>query len=306
VDKLNAMTTFVQIVDSGSLTAAAAAMDKSLPSVVRVLASLEQNLNMRLLHRTTRRITLTDEGRQYLERCRRILADIEEAELSLTTQQAEPSGNLHVTAPVQFGQMHVTPVVTGFIERYRQVHVNLLLLDRVVNMVEEGVDVGIRIGPLRDSSMIAIPVGEIRRVLCVSPKLIKKTGTLKRPEELSNYDCIKFTGLGARKTWQFHDKGKPLSVKVDGPFETNQVRAAIDVTAAGAGFGVFLSYQIAPLVKEKKLKILLPDFEPPPLPVSIVYPHAKLISSRVRAFVDWMTPQLRKTLGYDVSAGKQV
>ncbi len=304
MDMLNAMNTFVQIVDSGSLTAAAEAMDKSLPSVVRVLASLEQKLNVRLLHRTTRRIALTDEGRQYLERCRRILSDIEEAELSLTTQQAEPSGNLHISAPVQFGQMHVTPVVTGFIQRYKRVHVNLLLLDRVVNMVEEGMDVAIRIGSLKDSSMIVIPVGEIRRVFCASPKLLKKTGTPKHPEELSSYDCIKFTGLGARKTWEFRDQGKPLSVKVDGPFESNQVRAAIDVTASGAGFGVFLSYQIAPLVKEKKLKILLPDFEPPPLPVNIVYPHVKLISSRVRAFVDCVTPQLRKTLGYRMGGRK--
>ncbi|MDH3640060.1 MAG: LysR substrate-binding domain-containing protein, partial [Gammaproteobacteria bacterium] len=176
MDKLRAMTAFVQIVDRGSLTAAAVVLNKSLPSVVRTLATLEGALGVRLLNRTTRRIALTNEGQHYLARCRRILADIEEAELAVSAEQREPRGNLNITAPVLFGQMHVAPLVTSFLARFNQVHVELLLLDRLVNLVEEGVDVGIRIAHLEDSSMVAIPVGQIRRVVCASPKLLKKTG----------------------------------------------------------------------------------------------------------------------------------
>lgn len=298
MDKLHAMTTFVEIVDRGSLTAAAAALDKSLPSVVRTLASLEEALNVRLLHRTTRRIALTHEGRYYLERCRRVLADIVDAELVLAAHQTEPSGNLNVTAPVLFGQMHVTPIITNFVQQFKQVHVSLLLLDRVVNLVEEGIDVAIRIGHLSDSSMIAIPVGHIRRVVCASPKLLKKMGTPKRPEDISHYDCVRFTGIASATTWQFFENGKPMSVQVSGPFVCNQATAAIKVCAEGIGPGMFLSYQVDPLVKQGRLKIVLPDFEPPPMPVNVVYSQAKFISSRVRVFVDLITQQLRQTLGY--------
>lgn len=298
MDKLLAMTTFVQIVDRGTLTAAAEALDKSLPSVVRTLASLEGALNVRLLNRTTRRIALTEEGRHYLERCRRILADIEDAELVLTAEQSEPSGNLNVTAPVLFGQMHVTAIVTSFVERFKRVHVDLLLLDRVVNLVDEGIDVAIRIAHLGDSSMVALPVGQIRRVVCASPKLLDKTGALTRPEEIARHDCVRFTGIAPGTTWHFFEQGKQLSVQVTGPFVCNQATASIDACAAGLGFGMFLSYQVEPLVKQRKLKIVLPDFEPPPMPVSVVYPQPKLMATRVRVFVDWMTQELRQALGY--------
>ncbi len=294
MDKLLAMKTFVQIVDRGSLTAAAEVLDRSLPSVVRSLASLEDALSTRLLNRTTRRIALTDEGRHYLERCRGILADIEEAELALTAQQREPSGLLRVTAPVTFGQMHVAQSITRFLEHFERVQIELLLLDRVVNMVEEGIDVAIRIGQLNDSSMIATPVGQIRQVVCANPKLLKHTGVPERPEELSHHDCLRFTGIAPGTTWHFVEKGKQLSVQVAGSFMCNQAIATTEACAASIGFGLFLSYQVEPLVKEGKLKIVLEDFEPAPVPVSVVYPHAKLMSTRVRVFVDWMAQELRQ------------
>ena len=295
MDKLLAMTTFVRIVDKGSLTAAAEALDKSLPSVVRTLAALEKTLDVQLLNRTTRRIALTDEGRQYLERCRQILTDIEDAELALSTQRSEPSGHINVTAPVMFGKMHIAPVLTSFLQRYDRVSVDLLLLDRVVNLVEEGIDVAFRIGHLGDSSLIAKSVGQIRRVVCASPEYLTKAGQIKRPEDISNGDCVRFTGLTPGSTWQFLDNGKPLSVQIEGAFGCNQAPAAIDACAAGLGVGMFLSYQIEPLVKQGKLKILLPDFEEPPMPVSLVFSHSKLMSTRVRVFVDWMSETLRNT-----------
>ena len=181
MNKLNAMATFVQIVDSGSLTAAAEVLDTSLPTVVRTLASLEEYLKTRLLIRTTRKITLTEEGRSYLECCRHILFDIDDAELKLSAQQSIPSGKLSITAPVMFGSMRVAPLLNRFLIKNNQVNADLLLLDRNVNLVEEGVDVAIRIGSLSDSTMIAKNVGYVRRVICGTPKLLNSLGSLSTP-----------------------------------------------------------------------------------------------------------------------------
>jgi DNA-binding transcriptional LysR family regulator len=293
VDKLSAMEAFVEIVDRGSLTAAADHLGKSLPTMVRTLASLEEKLGVRLLARTTRRMSLTEEGTAYLDRCRRILADVGEAEEMLTRGQAEPRGVLRVTAPVLFGQMHVAPAVTSFLQAYPQVKVELLLLDRVVNLVEEGIDVGVRIARLEDASMIATSVGEMRQVVVASPKLLKKVGVPKRPEALGELPCVQFQGLAAAAVWGFQEDGKSLSVGIDGPMVCNQASAALDACAAGIGFGRFLSYQVAPYLEAKKLRVVLEEFEPPVIPVSVVYAHARLMSPRVRVFVDWMKQRLK-------------
>jgi DNA-binding transcriptional LysR family regulator len=297
MDKLAAMATFVEIADRGSLTRAAESLGRSLPTVVRTLASLEEDLGVRLLRRTTRRMSLTEEGRGYLERCRGILADVAEAEDVLTLGQTEPRGELRVTAPVLFGQMHVAPAVESFLSKHGRVKVELLLLDRVVNMVEEGIDVGIRIGALADSSMIAIPAGEVRRVVCASPALIRRVGAPEHPEELSERPCVLFRGLTPGSTWSFREGTRSFPVRIDGPLASNQAGAALDACAAGLGFGLFLSYQAAPLIAAKKLRVVLSDFEPAPIPIHIVYPHARLMSPRTRAFVDWMKTHLRKARG---------
>lgn len=296
MDKLHAMTTFVQIVDSGSLTAAAEVLGTSLPTVVRTLAALEESLSVRLLNRTTRRITLTDEGRHYLERCRRILADIEDAELALTDQQSEPIGKLNITAPVMFGKIHVRPIVTRFMKQFDRINVELLLLDRLVNLIDEGIDVAIRIGHLRDSSMVARQVGQIRQVVCASPELLDKAGELKRPEDLSHNNCVRVTGLAPGPTWHFYENGKQLTVPISDTFLCNQIDAAIDACMEGIGFGVFLSYQVESLVRQGKLVYVLVDYEPPPMPVNVVYSHPRLMSTRVRVFVDWMTRDLQQVL----------
>jgi DNA-binding transcriptional LysR family regulator len=293
MDKLSAMATFVQIADRGSLTAAADALDTSLSSVVRTLAALEESLGVRLLNRTTRRIALTEEGRHYLERCRRILTEVDDAEQALGSAERDPGGVLKVTAPVLFGQLHVAPAIAGFLARHRKMQVELMLLDRVVSLVEEGIDVAVRIGPLADSSMVAVPVGQIRRVVVASPALLKAAGTPKRPEDLSQLPCVRFTALMPGSTWHFVEDGRPLSVQVGGPFACNQAAACVDACVAGLGFGLFISYQVRRQVDAKQLKEVLTAFEPPPLPVSLVYPHARLLSPRVRAFVDFAAAQLR-------------
>jgi DNA-binding transcriptional LysR family regulator len=296
MDKLHAMGTFACIVDRGSLTAAADALDTSLPTVVRTLASLEKDLGVRLLNRTTRRIALTEEGRYYLERCRRVLADVHDAEQGLSAQQKEPSGTLSVTASVMFGRMHLAPAVTAFLQQFPGTRVEMLLLDRVVGLVEEGIDVGIRIGVLSDSSLVAIPVGHVRRVVCASPALLKRVGMPSDPKALAKLDCIGFSGLAPGPTWQFFGKGRPIPVQAKTVLTCNQAYASMDACAAGVGFGVFLSYMIRPLERENKLKVVLQDFEPPPLPVNIVYPHARLLSTRIRVFVDWLRKKLPPVL----------
>jgi len=287
------MQTFVAILDHGSLTAAADSLGKALPTVVRSLATLEEDLGVRLLHRTTRRMSLTEEGRIYLERCRQILADIEDAEQALSNQQIAPRGELRITAPVLFGQLHVAPAVIRFLREYPEIKVELLLLDRVINMVEEGIDVGIRIAPLEDSSMIATRVGEVRRVICANPSLLERLGTPEHPRELAEFPCVHFQGLSTAPVWNFADGRKAISVPVDGPFTCNQAATAVATCAEGLGVGRFLSYQVESLVAEKKLTIVLQEFEPPPIPIQLVFAQSRLMTPRVRVFVDWMKEALR-------------
>lgn len=302
MDKLQAMAVFVQIAERGSLTAAAEALDKSLPSVVRILASLEETLQARLFNRTTRRIALTEEGRIYLERCRRILADIEDAESVLAQDETQPRGMITVTAPVRFGEMHVAPTVTRFLQHYPQVQVRLLLLDRVIDMLEEGVDVAVRIAPLTDSSLVAKPVGRIRQVVCANPKLIEEAGMPGRPEDLAELPCVRFTGISSGLVWHFFRDGKPVPVAVNGSLSCNQVNPAVNACIAGLGFGMFYCYQVMPAVQRGELEMVLTEFEPEPLPLSLVFPRHRLLSNRLRVFVDWMAKAIPESLQAGVRA----
>jgi len=283
MDKLRAMETFTRIVERGSLTAAAEALGSSLPSVVRTLAALESALDVRLLNRTTRRIALTDEGREYYERCKRVLADVEEAEAALSARRAAPKGRLRITAPVMFGRLHVAPLVVEFLARYSAVQVELLLLDRVIDLLEEGVDAAVRIAPLPDSSLVAMPVGQTRRVACASPAYLRRAGTPRSPADLAKHRCVGFARLSPAEA--------PTPV-----LSSNQIDVALDACLAGAGLGYFLSYQVQALLDAGRLKRVLDQFEPPALPIHVIYPHARLLSPNVRAFVDWTVPRLRTRL----------
>lgn len=293
MDKLRALETFVAIVDRGSLTAAADVLDSSLPAVVRQLAALESQLGVRLLNRTTRRLSLTEEGRLYLERAKRVLADVDEADRSVSMEQAEPSGSLSVTAPVLFGHMHVGPAVARFLQRYPQMRVNLVLLDRVVDLIQEGHDVGVRIAQLADSTLVAQPVGKIGRVIAASPEWLRRHGTPRHPRELSQLNCI--TGTEGRQ-WTFVENGKVFTVPVQGNFECNLGAPRLEACAQGLGVSRFLSYQVVPYVREKRLRVLLAEFEEPARNVSLVYPSARLLPLRTRVFIEWMKQELRATL----------
>ncbi len=295
MDKLRALQTFIAIVDRGSLTAAADALGSSLPAVVRLLAALESQLGVRLLNRTTRRLSLTDDGRQYLERARRIVAELEDADRVLGAQRAEPSGSISVTAPVLFGQYHVAPAITRLLQRHPQMHVNLMLLDRVVNLVEEGLDVGVRIGHLQDSTLVARAIGKIRRVVVASPAYLRRHGVPSHPRELANAPCVHFNGVDGGQ-WKFREGTRAFTVKVQGPFECNLAAPTLEVCAQGLGFARCLSYQAAALLKAKRLRVVLADYEVEPWPVNITYPSARLLPSRTRTFIEWLAAELKPAL----------
>ena len=292
MDQLRAMRTFVRIVDSGSLTAAADALGVSAPAVVRTLAALERSVGVRLLNRTTRRSSLSDEGREYYERCRRVLSEVEEADAVLSRRRVEPRGRLRLTAPVMYGRMHVAPIITEYLAKYPEVKVELLLLDRIVDLVEEGIDAAIRIAPLPESSLVATRVGETRRVVCASPAYLKGAGALERPADLAQHRCIFFSGLGSSNEWSFGGK-PPVRVALSPALRTNQFDVAIDAVLRGLGCGQFLCYQVEDFIAARKLRRVLASFEPPALGIHIVYPHARLLSPNVRAFVDLASGRLR-------------
>ncbi len=290
MDKFKAMRTFVQIAADGSLTAAAHSLGSSLPAVVRLLAALEASLGVRLFNRTTRRISLTEEGQRYLQHCSAILTAVDDAETSLAAGSVEPSGSLLITAPLLFGQIYVAPAVTRFAQRYDKVRCRVYLNDRNVDLLEEGVDVGIRIGELPDSSLVARQIGTVRRLVVASPDYLKQHGIPSHPKALAKGNSIQVSS--GWNPWTFSDSGKQYSVAVKGNLEFNLVAPAIEACLAGMGFGIFLSYQVAPYLQEGRLQTILESYEPAPRPVSIVYPHSQLLPARTRVFIDWIRQEL--------------
>lgn len=293
MDKLRAMQAFIHIADEGSLTAAARVMESSLPAMVRTLAAFEAQLGVRLFNRTTRRISLTEEGRRHLESCRQILSALDDAETALSADATEPAGHLTITAPMLFGQMHVAPAVTRFVQQHDKLRCSVVLVDRVVNLLEEGIDVGIRIGPLDDSTLVALPVGQIRRVVVASPAWLKRHGKPQHPKDLLKANCVRVTDH-APYWGPFNDRGRSLRLSVSGNLEFNQNAPAVQACVAGVGPGSFLSYQVAPFLKSRQLRCVLEDFEPPPRPISVVYPHARMLPARTRVFVEWIRHELRE------------
>lgn len=295
MDKLKAMQAVVSIADHGSLTAAAVALNTSLPSMVRTLATLESHLGVRLFNRTTRSISPTDEGRSYIESCRSLLTTIQDVEASLSSDVVEPSGLLTLTAPVQFGQMYVAPAVTRFVQRYNKVRINLVLLDRVVNLVEENIDVGIRIGALEDSSLIAQPLGSVCRVVVASPDYLARHGEPRHPKELLQANCIRFSG-GTGPWWTFRESDKPFNVPVTGNLEFNQVAPTVDACVAGLGFGMFISYQVEEQIKQNRLRVVLESFQLPPRPINVIYPSGRLLPARTKLFIKWIKSEVKTLL----------
>lgn len=295
-DRVVSMQTFVRAVDGGSLSAAARALGKSLAAVSRTLTQLEERLGVRLLHRSTRKLTLTEAGASYYDSAKRILAEIEEAEVSLGGRTAAAHGTLTVTAPLLFGRLHVAPVVVEMLERHREVSADLMLVDRNVSLVEEGIDVAVRIGRLDDSALVARSLGEVPRVVCASPAYLRRRGTPNVPDALREHECLRFSGLTPGREWTFLRDGKEFRVAVGGRFGCNVGEPAIDAARAGVGMLMALGYQVAEDLAAGRLVRVLEAYEMPPLPVNAVYHSPRLMAMRVRAFLDLLTLRIPQRL----------
>lgn len=293
MDRLHLMTVFVAVAERESFAAAARHLGVSPPAVTRAIAELETRLSVKLLTRSTRFVRVTDAGQRYLHDARRIIAAVDEADEAAVGVNAEPIGNLCVTAPVLFGQLYVVPGIVEYLRRHPRTDVSGLFLDRVVNMLEEGVDVGIRIGELPDSSYRAVRVGQVRRVVCAAPAYLAEHGIPAQPEALSNHALVLAGTVSARADWRFERDGAPLTVALQARLAVSGNAAAIAAAVEGIGLTRVLSYQIAPLVRAGQLQVVLAPFEPPPLPIHILHREGRHPSAKIRAFVDLMAARLR-------------
>ncbi|MES2752858.1 MAG: LysR family transcriptional regulator [Pseudomonadota bacterium] len=304
MDRIDAMQAFVAVADLEGFAPAARKLGLSPSAVTRMIAGLEERLGARLLQRTTRSVTLTDVGTRYLERARRILNDVEEAEASAQAERTQPSGKLVVSAPLMFGRLHVGPVISAYLKQYPDVSGELRLSDRMINLVEEGVDLAVRIGHLADSSVVARTVGDMRRVVVASPRYLKTRGRPLKPSDLAGHDIIQFTGNSSLSEWRFTENGREVRVSHASRYATNSTDAAVLHAEQGGGLTSVLAYQVADQLKAGRLKIVLADYEPPPMPIHLVYPTSRLLSAKVRAFIDLVVANADWNFGVRSSASK--
>ena len=303
MDKLDSMAVLLAVVEAGSLSAAARQLGMPLATVSRKVAALEAHLKTRLLHRTTRHLALTEAGSAYVAACRRILDEIGEAERTATGEYATPKGELTVTAPMMFGRLHIVPVVAEFLAQYPEIEINLVLTDRVMHLMDEHVDVAVRIGELPDSGLMATGVGKVRRVVCASPAYLARHGAPLTPAELAVHDCISFEVMESRRAWVFGASRSAQAVPVHSRLAVNTVDAAIAAATLDAGVIRVLSYQVMDALRGDRLRIVLAPFEAAPLPVSLLHKGQAPLPLKLRAFLDFVTPLLR-AVALDVSPAR--
>jgi DNA-binding transcriptional LysR family regulator len=293
MDRLYLMTVFVAVAEAESFSAAARRLSMSSPAVTRAVSALEKRLGVRLLTRTTRFVRATEAGLRYLEDARRIIAEADEADEAASGINATPRGRLMLTASVLFGRIFVAPVMIDYLRRYPEVTVSALFVDRVVHLVEEGLDVGVRIGHLPDSSLQAIQVGQVRTVLCAAPAYLTQYGLPQVPEDLARHVLIASSGLSPYPEWQFTRAGVAFSLKVSPRLTLSTNDAAIEAARAGFGIARLLSYQIAPLLASGELQIVLSEHETPSLPIHVIHREGRQSAAKVRSFVDLIVERLR-------------
>ncbi len=293
MDRFRSIQVFAKVAECGGFAAAARDLAMSPPAVTRAVAMLEDRLGTRLFIRTTRSVRMTESGERFFQDSRRILQEFEEAEESAVGSHAAPRGELRITGPVLFGRMFVTPVLGDFLDRYPMVRARTLFIDRVVNLMDDGLDVAIRIGDLPDSSLIAVRVGMVRRVMCASPEYIEKHGLPLRPEDLCDHRLVQSQALGTSSGWPFRENGAPVSVRLEPRLRMNTNDAVIELVLRGWGLSRLLSYQIAPYLADGRLQTVLSAFETPPMPIHVLHQEGGMVSAKVRAFVDFMVERLR-------------
>lgn len=290
MDRFIEMQVFVAVAETEGFAAGARKLGVSPPVATRAVADLEERLGVKLFTRTTRYVRVTDAGKRYLDDCKRILSEIIEADDAAAGINGEPSGHIAITAPVLLGQMFVQPIVIEYLQRFPKMELSALYLDRVVNLLEEGLDVGIRVGELADSSIRAARVGSVRRVLCAAPDYIARMGLPQKPEDLLAHTLVSANGINPTSDWKFH-QGKSVRVKPRLNVTTNE--AAIDSAVAGFGIVRQMSYQVAAQLHNGSLKIILSEYELNPLPVHVLHREGRYASAKIRSFVDLLVERLR-------------
>lgn len=296
MDRFQEMQVFLAVAEEQGFAAAARRLNMSPPSVTRAVAALEERIGTRLLARTTRSVHITEAGQRYLEDCRRILVELEEAEESAAGSHAIARGQLTVTAPVLFGELFMTPVMVAYLDRHPAVQIKALLVDRVVNMVDEGIDVAIRIGNLPDSGLHTVKVGEVCQVICASPSYLAEHGRPQHPDDLREARVVVSASSTLVSEWQFMDADGPIDVRPQPRLVVTSNQAAINAACIGWGLTRVLSYQIARQVAAGELEIVLADYQLSPLPIHVVYQEGRKISAKVRTFVDFCASSLGVSL----------
>lgn len=296
MDRLEAMSVIIAVNDTGSFSAASRRLRMPVATVSRTVAELEARLNAQLFQRSSRQMTLTDAGRSYVEACKRIIAQVDDAEREVSGEYRSPRGDLAVTAPWGLGHMHLLPIALEFMEAYPEVALRLVLTDRIVDTVHDNIDVSIRIGSLPDSNLIATRVGSIRFVLCASPGYLAKRGHPVEPADLSSHDCIGVDSHAAPKSWKFVKDGSEVTVPIRSRLTVSDSEAAVEAAVAGAGVTRVMSYKMEAARRSGKLVLMLEEFEQAPWPVHIIYAERKPAPLKLRAFLDWATPRLKARL----------
>lgn len=293
MDRFHEMVVFVAVAEEESFAAAGRRLRMSPPAVTRAVAFLEERLGVRLLTRSTRLVRTTDAGTRYLEDARRILLEADEADEAAAGINATPRGHLAVTAPMLFGKLYVMPIITAYQRTFSETTISALFVDRVVNLLDEGLDIGIRIGQLPDSSLRAIRVGQVRRVICASAGYLKKNGVPKKPADLAGHPLIAATAVSAGSEWTFAIGKQKIAVRVSPRILVNTNDGAIEAARDGFGLTRLLSYQVAGELAAGKLRTVLSEYEEAPLPIHVIHREGRHGSAKVRSFVDLAVEKLR-------------
>ena len=294
MDKLESMRVFIEVARALSFAGAGEKLGLSAPAVTRSIAALEANLGAKLFNRTTRHVRLTEQGAQFLDDSKHILEVLEEAEAAVSGGYAKPKGVLTVTAPILFGQKHVAPIITEYLQQNPEVSVRAMFYDRITSMVEEGIDIAVRIGHLKDSNLYATPVGEVRRVICGSPQYFDRHGRPNCPNDLKNHNVIFASTFEVNAAWHFSNNGKKETVKLTPRLHCNQNGAALKAALQGFGVTRLMSYQVAEELKEGCLECVLAAYEEQPLPVNVVYLEGRRASAKIRAFIKLAEQRLKE------------
>ncbi len=296
MDRLDAMALCLEVSRAGSLSAAGRNLHMPLATVSRKIADLERHLGTRLFTRSTRRLDLTDAGRDYAAACRRVLEQVAEAERAAAGEYSTPRGELAVTAPVVLGRLHVLPLAVDFLAAYPEITLRLGLSDRALDLIDDHVDLAVRIGPLPDSDLIATRVGAVRQVVCASPDYLRRKGIPGKPGDISDHDCVAFDSMAPGGAWRFRRDRREEPIPVPARLSVNSAEAAIEAAVAGLGLTRVLSYQVADAARLGKLEIVLETFEPEPWPVHLVHVRHGLMPQKLRVFADWLGPRLKARL----------